>query len=345
MSGKTGTLHSYRDLKALRPVRVDNFIRLLDGEENEALLNAYLRQKLGLVPIVRSSPRFKPRPDFPSRVLLEMTSRCNLNCTMCPRQNLTREKIDIDSELFMRCIDELDTYGIDGLWIYNIGESILHPDFPELLDYVSSKNNLGPIWHSSNGQDLNEHFSRMIIHSKISFMNLSVNAATPETYKKVSPDADWNTMLSNFGRFIEMKRETGRRTPFARLQIIDQEHAGSEIDDFIKQHHDNADIISVNTLEAFSKDIDSNVEHAARRDRPDKKSCRRVNRQDFFIFSNGETTFCDTDYNGTFSMGNVSNTSIHEIWNSDFRKEIIRLNNNGQLNDVALCSNCLDFDL
>ncbi len=334
----------YKALKSLEPVRVDNIFNLLPEDKNETLFNNYTRDGLKLIPVKRLS-RFKFRPDFPSRVLLEMTSRCNLNCTMCPRQELAREKIHIDTLLFRNCIDELDSFGIDGLWLYNIGESILHPNFPELLDYVSSKNNLGDIWHSSNGQELNETFSNMIINSKITYMNMSVNAATPETYKKISPDADWTIMTSNFWKFIELKRKAGKITPFTRLQIIDQEHASNEIDSFLKEYVDSADILSVNTLEAFSKDIETNIDHACKRERPDKKSCKRVDRQDLFIFSNGETTFCDTDYNGTFSMGNVHDKSIQEIWNSDFRKSIIELNREEKLNEVALCRNCMDFDL
>lgn len=247
--------------------------------------------------------------------------------------------------VFKKCADELDRFGIDGLWLYNIGESILHPDFPELLDYASSKNNLGPLWHSSNGQELDEHYSLMIINSKVVFMNMSVNAVTPETYRKLSPDADWNKMTSNFGKFINLKRMLNKRTPFTRLQIIDQQYASDEIDNFLKKYADVADIISVNALEAFSRDVKTNVAYAIKRERPGRKSCRRVNRQDLFVFSNGETTFCDTDYNGTFSMGNVKDKSIYEIWNSDFRGKIIELNKTGRLNEVNLCRDCLDFDL
>ena len=340
------TLLSYKEFNSLSPVKVDSLLTLLDDNENVALFCEYVRQKLLLIPIQRYTPLFIPRPDFPSRVLLEMTSRCNLNCTMCPRQNLLRDRIDMKSDLFKKAVDELDKIGINGLWIYNIGESILHPDFPELLRYVSSKNNLGPIWHSSNGQELNEYFSEMIINSKIVFMNMSVNAAKSETYKKISPGGDWEKMRLNFRNFIDLKRKLNKRTPFARLQIIDQEQlTNGEIDEFFGMNVNIADILATNQLEAFSKDVETNIKYAIKRERPTKKSCHRVDRQDLFIFSNGETTFCDTDYNGTFSMGNVKDKSIYEVWNSDYRKKMLELNKKGRLNEVDLCKNCLDFDL
>lgn len=338
-------LTSYLELKKYRPLKVDESLHIIKETENIRLFEKYIDDHLGLVPITRINTEPKSNLDFPARVLLEMTSRCNLNCYMCPRQHLTRECKDMETELFKKCIDEMDKFGIDGLWIYNIGESILHPDFPELLNYVSQKKNLGSIWHSSNGQELNEKFSKQIIESNIKYMNLSVNAITPRTYSIISPDGNWEKMISNFNQFMELKRAMGKRTPFSRVQIIDQECASQEIDQFIANYTNSADIISVNLLEAFSKNIDQNVHYAKKRLRPEKKTCHRVRRKDLFIFSNGETTFCDTDFNGIFSMGNVRESTIYEIWNSNQREEIIRLEAEGKLEEVELCKNCLDFDL
>ncbi len=341
---KDTVLLPYTELKSLPTVRVDSYLNILKEKENSILFEEYLKKNYRVVPIVRVSA-FTPKPDYPTRVLLEMTSRCNQNCIMCPRQQLKREKKDMEPSLFKKCVDELDNKVIDGLWIYNIGESLLHPNFPELLDYVSSKQHLGPIWSSSNGKELSEHFSRMIIESEMTFMNMSVNAMTSDTYNKISPDSDWNNMVSNFDTFIKIKRCSKKRRPFTRVQVIDQECARHEVDLFISRYAGWADIVATNTLEAFSRDVATNLDYAQKRERPAKKSCRRVKRQDLLIFSNGETTFCDTDFNGTFSMGNVNSNTIFELWNSEFRRNIIELNKTGRLNEVELCRNCLDFDL
>ena len=64
----------------------------------------------------------------------------------------------------------------------------------------------------------------------------------------------------------------------------------------LEMNVDIANILATNELEAFSTDVQKNIEYAVKRGRHSKKSCHRVDRQDLFIFSNGETTFCDTDY-------------------------------------------------
>ncbi len=339
---KLDILLKYNDLSKLTPVEVDNSLNLQNKNLN--LFAEYLEKGFSLIPIRRTS-NFKLKSNFPARVLLEMTSRCNLECTMCPSRHLTRPKMDIDQDLFKKCVDELDAEGIDGLWIYNIGESILHPNFEELLKYVSSKKNLGPIWHSSNGQELTKKYIDLIIDSNVSFMNMSVNALSKETFQHHSPTGDFDGMIENFKNFMLEKQQRKQRFPFARVQIIDQEKAHDEIDGFLQEYSELADILSVNTLEAFSQNTEASIAHAAKRERPEKKSCHRVKRQDLFIFSNGETTFCDTDFNGTFSLGNVSEYTVSDIWNSQTRKNMIELNMQERLNEVPLCQDCLDYDL
>ncbi len=335
---------SYKELRDLAPVEVNDNLELTNSKDNVDLFQKYNRNSIALLPIKRVS-KFKQRDEFPSRVLLEMTSLCNLNCTMCPRTVLTRPQIHMEPELFKKCVDQLDEKGINGLWIYNIGESILHPQFHELLDYVSEKKNLGPIWHSSNGMNLSSSFSDMIINSNVSFMNMSVNADSNETFKKIAPTGNWDRVTTNFLNFIQLKNDSNKRRPFSRVQIIDQECAKDDINKFFAKYYGKANIIAVNRLEAFSGDVKQNNEFAGKREKSKEKKCNRVSRSDMFIFSNGETTFCDTDFNGKLSLGNVKNQSIQEIWTSTKRKDILKLNREKRLAEVDLCKDCMDFDL
>lgn len=336
---------TYAELRALEPLRTDDFLRLTPGGESEALFNRYVNEGWKVVPVVRRNPDFVARENFPGRVLLEMTSRCNLECVMCPRRSLTRPSIDMPSDLFRRCVDELDAEGINGIWIFNLGESILHPEFESLVAHVSAKKKLGPVWLSSNGVSLSEKFCRIIINSGITYMNLSVNADSAETYRAISPETEWLRQVANVTRFMELKQQSGSRTPFTRVQIIDQEVARGEIDGFLARYAGKADMLAVNTLEGFAQDVDTTRGDALTRGRGEKKKCNRVERGDMFIFSNGETTFCDTDFNGVFSLGNVKDKGIRTLWNSENRLRILQLNRESRLGEVDLCRDCLDYDL
>jgi len=78
---------------------------------------------------VRRAEQIKQTDRFPKRILLELTTACNSECTTCPRNVLARKIEHMDVDVAKRVINELADVGISGLWLYNIGESLLHPDF------------------------------------------------------------------------------------------------------------------------------------------------------------------------------------------------------------------------
>lgn len=135
----------YCEFKELSPVTIDDEFNIEDSSDNINLLLYYIKSGVDLLPVRRktSGHLIKSNPLFPSRVLLELTSQCNLDCVMCPRTVLDRTITSMPKEIAKRCIDELDNQKIQALWLYNIGESLLHPNFKEILDYCSTKKTLG----------------------------------------------------------------------------------------------------------------------------------------------------------------------------------------------------------
>jgi hypothetical protein len=342
-----GRAPSYREARGLAPVLVDDLLRPLQGADNLDLARGYAARGLGWVPVRRVPQDGRPAdPGFPSRVLLELTSRCNLRCAMCPRNILKRPEMDMSAGLARRVIDELDAGGISGLWLYNIGESMLHPDFRSLLAYAGGKRRLGSLWLSTNAQELLPENLDSVLTSGLTFLNVSVNAATAGTYRRVSPGGDYARVLENLERLRAAKKSRGMEDspPWLRLQIIDQPLASGEIDAFLSEFGGLGDVLSVNLLEAFSQNVAANVEHARGRPRSGKR-CRRLDRGDCFIFSDAEVAFCDTDFNHELSIGSVRDRSVREIWSGEERRRYLALNDSGSLGEIPLCRSCLDYDL
>ena len=207
---------------------------------------------------------------------------------------------------------------------------------------------MGSTWLSTNGQRLLDHHAKKIIGSKLTFLNFSLNALNAESYAKIAPSGDYKSLRVNLENLFSEKKRQNRvgKTPWLRIQMIDQPQLGNnDLDIFFDTFGRRAEIVGINRLEAFSKDVAQNISHAKMRSRSDFKQCNRVSRGDCFIFSDGEVSFCDTDFNHKMSLGNITRKSIREIWNSGFRQEVISLNKSGKLKDLELCKDCLDYDL
>lgn len=336
---------SFAELRKMPPVLFNQNLELIDTLENKNYAKELASKGFEVVPIrrVTTENSFVDRENFPRRILFEMTSNCNYLCSMCPQQNLLRPKMDMDKELYKATIDEIDSHGIEGLWLYHLGESLLHPDFEEILAHVSTKKNLGSIWMSTNGEFFDEEKINAVLDSNIDFVNFSAHATTAETYKKVTHKS-FKKVSENLNSFYRLKgADNLPRKPFLHCQMIEQESTKHEVDDFIKRHYKRADIVSINMLEYVN--LPNNAYGREQRDRDPLTKCLRVTRNDCFICSNGAVTLCDAAYNGEIDLGNINETSLHNIWNGEKRQEILTLNKMCEMFKVEFCQKCTDYDI
>jgi radical SAM protein with 4Fe4S-binding SPASM domain len=248
--------------------------------------------------------------------------------------------MDMEAGEYCRQIDELNTYGIDGLWLYHLGESILHPQFPEILDHVCAKSNLGEVWLSTNGQAFDDGLADMVMQSDIDYLNFSMNAVTEATYRTVS-NGDFHRVQNNL-EYLYMVHERGNK-PILRAQMIEQTSTQHEVDLFIEAHIDRADIVSVNQLEYAG--LKGNKDGMELRTRPPLTTCTRVSRGDCFIMSDGDVTLCDAAFNGEILLGNIHKKKLYDIWNGPERKAILALNQIGEMWRMPFCRGCTDYDL
>ena len=321
-------------------ITTDN-LELLRGAD---LIEAARKKGDSLLPLRRAS-YIKETGDFPKRVILEVTSICNSDCSMCPRKALVRKRQHMDTDLCKKIIRVLSETGISGLWLMNLGEPLLHPDFFDIVDFCRSVGNLGPLWASTNGKIFNTEMQDKMLQRPVDFFNLSVNAMSKESYKKISPDLDFYETQNHFRAFIRRKRELNCSKPIVRAQMIEIPHVLDEFNAFRKEFGPLVDILAFNKLEKFSQDVEGNNIDGKLVTNTVIERCNRLERQDFIIFSDGSITCCDTDFNGRLVIGNLRENSMREIVNGDKYQRIMQQYRQGRLHENALCSRCRDYML
>lgn len=339
-------IQQFEELKKIEPIKMTQNLDIVKELSNVEYAKKLAFHGNAVVPIKRQPPleMYLERDIFPRRILFEMTSKCNYLCRMCPQNSFKRERMNIDKNLYKRVLDEIDDYGIEGLWTYHLGESLLHPDFKEIINYVSSKKNLGITWMSTNGEFFTEDISRFVVNSGIHYINFSAHAVTKETYGTIAPEEKFDLVQSNLEKLYNIKMQSaGTNKPFVHCQMIEQETTKHEVNFFIKKHHKLADIVSINMLEYVN--LPNNQFGTNQRNRTLLESCLRVERNDCFIFSNGDVTLCDAAYNGEILLGNINQKTLYEIWNGDERKRILERNKAKKMYEIEFCRSCTDYDI
>jgi len=74
--------------------------------------------------------------NFPKRVVVELTNICNLDCSYCPRHDLTMSKGYMNPNLFKHIINQCHEHSCDVIPFWR-GEMFLHPNVIELLTYAT----------------------------------------------------------------------------------------------------------------------------------------------------------------------------------------------------------------
>lgn len=337
-------LKKYRQNKKLKPVLVDNDYNIIKN------LEVFLAgKKLGVkyLESSRIKSKFNSTYKFPSAILLELTNRCNLFCRMCPRNQLTRPLMDMDYSTFRKIVDEISKHKLDGLWLYNIGESMIHPKFFEMLDYVSKLGCIHPLWLSTNGTTLNEKSSIRLLNSGLDYLNFSLNALDAQNHKIISGRSNFDLVMHNLNNFIRLKKKLKKRKPFLRLQLIDQPEVHNQLDKFVKRWGPKVDIISINALETFvgQKEIPSNIILRASKYQKNIQPCKRIGRGFLYIFSNNKVGICATDFNCINSVGNLSTMTIKEVWTGKKYKQLYSNITKGNYKNIPFCYSCNDRHL
>jgi len=130
---------------------------------------------------------FKPAlRDFPTKLFVETTTRCNLNCFMCVKQNRGSDvrEGDFSPELFARLETALPH--IEALILNGIGEPLLNP---HLESFIGRAKKLMPacgwIGFQSNGLLMTQLRAVSLVNAGLDKVCISIDAISPEQFSKM----------------------------------------------------------------------------------------------------------------------------------------------------------------
>lgn len=123
---------------------------------------------------------------FPSKLFVETTTRCNLNCFMCVKQNRGSDvsEGDFSPELFERLESALPH--LEALILNGIGEPLLNPHLESFIRRAKKLMPLtGWIGFQSNGVLMTHLRAVSLVDAGLDKVCISVDAIAPEQFRKL----------------------------------------------------------------------------------------------------------------------------------------------------------------
>ena len=139
-----------------------------------------------------------------SKVYIEPTNRCNLECRTCIRNTWDEPLGEMSSATFGRIVEGLRSFSPPPTVFFGgIGEPLSHPHMVEMVGQAKALGSSVEL--ITNGTLLTKDLSKQLIEAGLDFLWVSLDGATPESYADVRLGAALPEVLANLTGFREAR--------------------------------------------------------------------------------------------------------------------------------------------
>lgn len=277
---------------------------------------------------------------FPTEVIIETSSICNLKCVMCFRNYLpTETKYSLmDLELFKKIIDECKKEKIAAVKLSWRGEVLLNKDFVKMVKYAKEAG-IREVSTLTNATHLTPEVAKGLIEAGLDYLVFSVDGSTKETYEKIRIGANFEQVVENIKQFHRLR--SNKKKPQTRIQLTEIEQNKNEVQPFINHWRNKVDEIAISGFIDYSyidEEQDSQVQDVLRNAKG-RLPCSSL-WQRLAIMSDGTATVCCVDVQGKLALGNVKDQTIKELWRGFKLNKLRELHQQKRLNEIEACRKC-----
>ncbi|OGD53074.1 hypothetical protein A3J78_01420 [Candidatus Beckwithbacteria bacterium RBG_13_35_6] len=271
---------------------------------------------------------------LPLEIGIELTNKCNLNCIMCPHQEMIKLNLRplgvMEFSLFKKIIDEISSFA-ELVYLHGLGEPLLHPHIFKFINYAKSKDLRVGI--STNATLLNKDKSKKLLKTNLDYLIFALDGATKKTYELIRVGSSFVKVETNIKTFLKLKNKS-KNKPFVVMQFITMPENEKEAKPFFKKWRNirGVDAVRIKAKIALKTDEKRVKDRAT-------PYCFHIFRQ-LNIFYNGTVMACCEDVHAQYPLGNAAKHSLKDIWNNKSMQYLRQINFKGQREKVSICQNC-----
>lgn len=274
---------------------------------------------------------------------LELSSYCNMDCIMCPRGKKpfwTRENYHLSFSLIKKMYQRGDFSGTKSLELFLAGEPTLNPEFEKITKYLSEKGIYLSTAINGKTNDCREH-AKMVLRSGLDYVTIDVESLEKETYEKIRVGGNYYQLIAFINiLFEEMYNNKDKKLPIICFQMVEMDENKDEFPAFrenarkllfpekCKEFLDNLcleDKILFRTV--FLDTLGGNI-------KLDDLNLKRVGAFEpcislwygVAVLADGTVVPCDRDLNGNYSLGNLNDSRLHDLFNGERMRKYRRAN-------------------
>ena len=267
----------------------------------------------------------------PSRIKvgLELTSKCNLRCGMCPLPVLRRPYEDMEWSLVEKAEREIHGNGLRLKWLHEMGEPLLYSRIDDAIRLFPEAS------LSTNGLVLTPEVGAKLLASPLKRIRICVDSIDPQIYPQIRTGGDFDKLVDLTRKFLVQAKGHPIRIEIQKMRSrLTQDET---VDDFRKlfdlRSFKNARVIE-RTCEALDVNEETDL-HG--------KFYGCVQGAFFtwvVIFADGRVTHCCYDAHGDQILGDLKTNTLQEILDGPRFAEMQSAFQRRDFSNLPRCGEC-----
>jgi MoaA/NifB/PqqE/SkfB family radical SAM enzyme len=174
----------------------------------------------------------------PIDVEIELTNRCNLACIQCLRsRGLKPYRLgEMTFESYQKVLAQFPS--LLNLSLNGFGEALMHPRLFEIVSYTKRQRPWLKVGIYSNGTLIDEDKAARLVDCGLTEVNVSVDAATAETYKRVRRGGRISDVHLGLRRLLRARELARTQLPKVGVNFVLLNENRGELVPFIEQAAD-----------------------------------------------------------------------------------------------------------
>lgn len=268
---------------------------------------------------------------FNEEIRIEVSNKCNMNCIMCPRDELSREAGIMSLADFKRIIDEAHDHGFTRLNLTGYGEPFFSVDTAlSFIDYA--KKYKFHLYVITNGLNVNEKLARALIDTGFEEIRFSVCGVSQEVYNRVHGVNTRDIVYQNIERLLDLRK--GKQFPKVYISSVYLEENKHELEEWVKYWEDKADIVE------WWKPHNYMGARDYRRLQEERMTCGRPKRGPLQLLWDCKISACCFDYNGELILGDLKQQSIKDYYGNQKLLDMIEAHEKKEFWKYPTCDRC-----
>jgi MoaA/NifB/PqqE/SkfB family radical SAM enzyme len=267
----------------------------------------------------------------PSRIKvgLELTSKCNLRCGMCPLPVLRRPYEDMEWHVVEKAEREIHGLGLKLKWLHEMGEPLLYSRIDDAIRLFPEAS------LSTNGLVLTPEIGAKLLATPLKRIRICIDSINPKVYPQLRTGGDFDKLVDLTRKFLVQAKGAPIRIELQKMRS--RMTLEETVDDF-KRVFDLRQFKNARVIEKTCEALDVNEETDLH-----GKFYGCVQGAFFtwvVIFADGRVTHCCYDAHGDQVMGDLKTQSLREIIDGDRMAMMQDAFNRRDFTNLPRCGEC-----